>query len=184
MLKQQRADTALVHVVGDRQGDLRCPQPLVHYLIAGAADHLPVQHGQQPGMVRRRLAAYPLCLLLGRGPVDGEEAQVEVLPGHRGVHVPHRIEIAGPRRPDRDSGPVGQQGVATRPGVLTHVPPWYEGTFVLTPVCCFTSPGAPESGTMGPSPEGSSTFSSSQVWRPLSTSCATAYVMLSACHRL
>jgi len=76
MLQQQRADTAAVHVIGDRHGDLRRPGTVVGQAIAAATHHLPLQDRQQRGAVRRRLPAYPACLLLGREPAHAEEPPV------------------------------------------------------------------------------------------------------------
>ena len=93
MLQQQRADTATVHVIGNRHGDLRRPGAAAHQLVAAAADHLTRQHRQQRGAARPGLAAYPARFLLGRDPARAEKAPVQILRGHLGVHLPHRIEI-------------------------------------------------------------------------------------------
>ena len=111
MLQQQHADAALMQVIGDREGDLRRPGAGAGLLVGAAADHLAVQHGQQRRVVRRGLAAYPARLLLGNQRAHAEKAQVQVVRGHLGVHVPHRVEVIGPRRPDLDRGAVAQQRV-------------------------------------------------------------------------
>ena len=115
VLQQQHADAAVMHVIGDREGDLRGPGPGAVVLVGAAADHLPVQHGQQRRVVRSGLAAYPARLPLGRERAHAEEAQVQVVRGHLGVHVPHRVEVIGPRGPDLDRGAVGQQRVSCCP---------------------------------------------------------------------
>ena len=120
MFQQQHADTAVVPVIVDREGDLRRPGPGAVLLVGAAADHLAVQHGQQRRVVRRGLAAYPARLLLGSRWAHAEEAQVEVLRGHLGVHIPHRVEVAGPRGPDLDRGAIGQQRVNAVPRVYGH----------------------------------------------------------------
>ena len=66
MLQQQHADAALVHVIGDRHGDLRGPGVLIATLKGAAADHFAVQEGQQRRVVRRGLPADPAGFLLGR----------------------------------------------------------------------------------------------------------------------
>ena len=65
MLQQQGADTAAMHVIGNRHGDLRRPGAAAHQLVAAAADHLARQHRQQRSAVRPELAAYPARFLLG-----------------------------------------------------------------------------------------------------------------------
>jgi len=45
VLRQQHADAAVMHVIGDRKSDLRGPGPGPGPLVGAAADHLPVQHG-------------------------------------------------------------------------------------------------------------------------------------------
>ncbi len=121
VLQQQGADAAAVHVIGDRHGDLSGPGAIAENLIAAAADHFPVQHSQQRGVIRCRLAADPVRLLLGRKRADAEETQIEIVRGHPGVHVPHRLEVTGPRGPDLDRGAVGQQSVGVGLGPCAHV---------------------------------------------------------------
>ena len=53
MLQQEHADTAVVHVIGDRKGDLGRPGRGIVALVAAAADQLAVQQGEQRGVVRR-----------------------------------------------------------------------------------------------------------------------------------
>ena len=125
VLEQQRADTAVVHVIGDRHGDLRRSGAVAGHLVAATADHLALEHRQQRAVVRGGLAAYAECLALGRAPAHAKEAQVQILRGHLGVHVPHRIEIAWPGGPDFDRAPVGEQGVGTRLSLCVHVAPGF-----------------------------------------------------------
>ena len=120
VLQQQHADAAVMHVIGDREGDLRRPGPGPGPLVGAAADHLPVQHRQQRRVVRPGLAAYPARLLLGRERAHAEEPQIQVVRGHLGVHVPHRVEVLGPRGPDLDRGAVGQQSVTAVLRVDAH----------------------------------------------------------------
>ena len=117
MLQQQRADAAVVHVIGNRHGDLSRPGVIVGHLEAAAADQLTIQLGEQRDVIRRGLAAEPARLPLRRDRARAEETQVEVVRGHLGVHVPHRVEVAGPGGPDLDRGAVVQQGVHTGLGV-------------------------------------------------------------------
>ena len=65
MLQQQRAETRRA-CHRRRHGDLRRPGAAVGQAVAGAADHLALQHRQQRGAVRPGLAAYPARFLLGR----------------------------------------------------------------------------------------------------------------------
>ena len=65
VLKQQHADAAVMQVIGDREGNFRGPGPGAGLLVGAAADHFPVQDGQQRRVVRSGLAAYPARLLLG-----------------------------------------------------------------------------------------------------------------------
>ena len=111
VLQQQHADAPVMQVIGDRESDLRRQGPDAGPLVGTAANHLAVQHGQQRRVVRPGLAAYPARLLLGNHRAHAEEAQVQVVRGHLGVHVPHRVEVIGPRRPDLDRGAVAQQRV-------------------------------------------------------------------------
>lgn len=64
-----------MHVIGD----LGRPAPVTSQFVGAAADHFAVQHGQQRGMIRAGLAAYPAGLLIGRGRAHAEEAQVKVV---------------------------------------------------------------------------------------------------------
>ena len=112
MLQQQHADAALVHVIGDRHGDLRGPGVLIATLKGAAADHFAVQEGQQRRVVRRGLPADPAGFLLGRELAGAEEPQIQVVRGHAGVHVPHRVVVLLPRGPDLDRGAVSQQGIS------------------------------------------------------------------------
>ena len=121
MLQQQRADTAAVHVIGDRHGELGRPGAIVGNLVAAAADQLTVQHGEQRDVIRRGLAAQPARLPLGRDRAHAEETQVEVVRGHLGVHVAHRVEVVRPGGPDLNRGPIGQQSVHTGLGLCAHV---------------------------------------------------------------
>ena len=121
VLKQQRADAPVLHVIGDCEGDLRGRGTRAGPLIAAAAHHLAIQDGEQRRVVRGGLAADSARLLLGCHRAHAEETQVEVVWGHLGVHVPHRVEIAGPRGPDLDRGAVGQQGIGGGPGLCAHV---------------------------------------------------------------
>ena len=120
VLQQQHADAAVMQVIGDRERDLRRPGPSAGLLVGAAADHLPVQHGQQRRVVRPGLAAYPARLPLGRERAHAEKTQVQVVRGHLGVHVPHRVEVIGPRRPDLDRGAVDQQSVSTVLRMYAH----------------------------------------------------------------
>ena len=121
VLQQQRANAAAVHLVGDRHGDLSGPGAIAENLIAAASDHFPAQHSQQRGVIRCRLTADPARLLLGRKRADAEETQIEIVRGHPGVHVPHRLEVARPRGPDLDRRAVGQQSVGAGLGPCAHV---------------------------------------------------------------
>ena len=123
VLQQQRADAAVVNVIGDRHGDLRGLGASAKELVTAAADYLAVQHGEQRLAVRPGFAAYPACLPLGRGRAHAEKAQVQVVRGHLDVHVPYRVEVAGLRRPDLDRGAVGQQSVRAVPGPCAHAAP-------------------------------------------------------------
>ena len=120
VLQQQHADAAVMQVIGDRERDLRRPGPGPGPLVGAAADHLPVQHGQQRRVVRPGLAAYPARLPLGRERAHAEEPQIQVVRGHLGVHVLHRVEVLGPRGPDLDRGAVGQQSVTAVLRVDAH----------------------------------------------------------------
>jgi hypothetical protein len=119
VLEQQRADTAVVHVIGDRHGDLGRPGPVSQF-VGAASHHFAIQHGQQRGMIRTGIAAYPAGLLLGRGRAHAEKAQVKVVRGHPGVQLPHRGEVLRPRGPDLDRGAVGQQSIDAGPGSCAH----------------------------------------------------------------
>ena len=120
VLQEQHADAAVLQVIGDRERDLRGPGPSTGLLVGAAADHLAVQHGQQRRVVRPGLAAYPACLPLGNQRTQAEEAQVQVVRGHLGVHVPHRVEVIGPRGPDLDRDAVDQQSVSAVLRVCAH----------------------------------------------------------------
>ena len=111
VLQQQHADAAVLQVIGDRERDLRGPGPSTGLLVGAAADHLVVQHGQQRRVIRPGLAAYPARLLLGNQRTHAEKTQVQVVRGHLGVQVPHRVEVLGPRSPDLDRDAVDQQSV-------------------------------------------------------------------------
>ena len=111
-----------MQVIGDRERDLRGLGPSAVTVEGTAADHLAVQHGQQRGMLRGGLAAYPARLLLASQRAHAEKTQVQVVRGHLGVHVPHRVEVVGPRGPDLDRGAVVQQSVNVRLGVCAHSP--------------------------------------------------------------
>ena len=121
VLQQQRADAAGMHVVGDREGDLGRPGPGIVALEGAAADQLAAQHGEQRDVVRPGLAADPACLPFGRHRAQAEEAQVEVVRGHLGVQVPHRVEVLGPGGPDLDRRAVGQQSVGAGLARCAHV---------------------------------------------------------------
>jgi len=123
VLQQQRADTAVMHLIGDRQGHLRQPGPVTGQLPGAATDHVAVQHGQQREMIRAGLAAYPAGLLLGRGRAHTEKPQVTVVRGHLGVQLTHRGEILRPRRPDLDRGAIGQQSINAGPSSYVHIAP-------------------------------------------------------------
>ena len=120
VLQQQRADPALMHVVDDRESDLRHRMAAAEPLVGAVADHLAVQHRQQRGMIWCGLPAYPARRLLSRGRAQAEKTQVQVVAGHLLVHVPHRIEITGPRRPDLHRGPIGQQSVSAPPRLYSQ----------------------------------------------------------------
>ncbi len=121
VLHQQHADAAVVHVIGDRKGDLGRPGRGIVTLVTAAADQLAVHQGEQRGVVRRGLAAEPARLPSGRARAHAEETQVQTVRGQLLVHVPHRVEVVGPGGPDLDRGAVGQQGVHTGLGVCAHV---------------------------------------------------------------
>ena len=123
VLEQQRADPLVVHVIGDGHSDLRGSGTVANQFVAADADQPAVQDRQQCGAAGCGLAAYPLRLPLGRDPAHAEKAQVQILRGHPGVHVPHRIEIVRACGPYLDRGPIGQQRVGTRPGLYSHVVP-------------------------------------------------------------
>ena len=123
VLQQQHADAAVLHVIGDREGDLGRSGRGVVALVGAAADHLAVQQGEQRGVVRCWLAAYPACLPFGRTQAHAEEAQVEIVRGELFVHVPHRVEVLRPRGPDLDRAAVGQQSVNVRLGTFAHIGP-------------------------------------------------------------
>ena len=123
VLHQQHADAAVVHVIGDRKGDLGRPGRGSVALVAAAADQLAVQHGEQRGVVRRGLTADPARLPFGRARAHAEEAQVQTVRGQLLVHLPHRVEVVGPRGPDLDRGAVVQQSVNIRLGVCAHIAP-------------------------------------------------------------
>ena len=120
VLQQQHADAAVMQVIGDRERDLRGPGPGAGLLVGAAADHLTVQHGQQRRVIRPGLAAYPARLPLGRQRAHAEKPQVQIVRGHLGVHVPHRVEVIRPRRPDLDRGAVAQQSVSAVLRVNAH----------------------------------------------------------------
>jgi hypothetical protein len=121
VLQQQHADTAVVHVIGDRKGDLGRLGRGIVALVTAAADQLAVQQGEQRGVVWRGLTAEPARLPLGRGRAHAEEAQVETVRGQPLVHIPHRVQVVRPGGPDLNRGAVGQQSVNTGPGVCAHV---------------------------------------------------------------
>ena len=121
VLQQQRADAAIVHVVGDRHSDLGGPGAIAENLVAAAADNLSVQHSQQRGVVRCGLTAYSPCLPLGRGRAHPEETQIKIARGHLGVHVTHRVEVAGLCGANLDRSAVSQQSVGTGLGLSAHV---------------------------------------------------------------
>ena len=124
VLQHQRADAATVHSIGDREGDIRRPGSATGSLVGAGADHLAVQQGQQRRVVRPWFAADPAGLPLRRESAQTEKAQVEIVRGHHGMHILHRGEVLGPRRPDLDRGSVGQQRVSAALCVDTHaVPP-------------------------------------------------------------
>ena len=81
VLHQERADTAVVHVIGDRKGDLGRPGREIVALVAAAADQPAVQQGEQRGVVRRGRTADPARLPHGRARAHAEEAQVETVRG-------------------------------------------------------------------------------------------------------
>ncbi len=118
---QEHADTAVVHVIGDRKGDLGRARRGIVALVAAAADQLAVQQGEQRGVVRRGRTADPARLPFGRTRAHAEEAQVETVRGQLLVHVPHRVEVVRAGGPDLDSGAIGQQGVHAGLGVHAHV---------------------------------------------------------------
>ena len=120
VLQQQHADAAVLQVIGDRERDLRGQGPGTGLLVGAAADHLAVQHGQQRRVIRPGLAAYPARLPLGRERAHAEKTQVQVVRGHLGVHVPHRVEVLRPRGPDLDRGAVDQQSVSAVLRVHAH----------------------------------------------------------------
>ena len=121
MLQQQGAGPRLCISSATAMATSADREPSSSTLIAAAADHFPVQHGQQRGVVRCGLAADPARLPLGRKRADAEETQIEIVRGHPGVHVPHRVEVAGPCGPDLDRGAVGQQSVGAGLGPCAHV---------------------------------------------------------------
>ena len=124
VLQQQHADAAVVHVIGDREGDLgRAGPGSVVALVAAAADQLAVHHGEQRGVVRRGLAAEPARLPFGRARAHAEKAQVQTVRGQLLVHLPHRVEVLRPRGPDLDRAAVGQQSVNAGLGVCAHIAP-------------------------------------------------------------
>ena len=123
VLKQQHADAAVMQVIGDREGYFRGPGPGAGLLVGTAANQFPVQDGQQRRVVRSGLAAYPARLLLGHHGAHAEKAQVQVVRGHLGVHVPHRVEVIRPCGPDLDRGAVGQQSVSAVLRVDIHAVP-------------------------------------------------------------
>ena len=121
VLQQEHAGAAVVHVVGDREGDLGRLGRGIVTLVAAAADQLAVHQDEQRDVVRRGRAADPACLPLGRHRAHAEEAQVEVVRGHLGVQVPHRVEVLGPGGPDLDRRAVGQQSVGAVLAGCAHV---------------------------------------------------------------
>jgi hypothetical protein len=121
VFQQQHADAAVVHVIGDRKGDLGRLGRGIVTLVTAAADQLAAQQGEQRGVVRRGLTAEPARLPLGRARAHAEEAQVETVRGQLLVHIPHRVQILRPGGPDLNRGAVGQQSVNTGPGVCAHV---------------------------------------------------------------
>ena len=120
VLQQQCAGTTVVHVIGDGQGDLGRPGRGIVALVTAATDQLTVHHGEQRGVVRRGLTTEPARLPFGRTRIQAEETQVETVWGQLLVHLPHRIEVLRPRRPDLDRGAVSQQSVHPGLGVCAH----------------------------------------------------------------
>ena len=115
VLQQQRADTAAVHVVGHRDGDLRLV-PVVLDLVAGHADDLAAAHGEQRRVVRGGRPADPRGLLLRGKRAGVEEPQVGVVGRHGLVHGLDRLRVIRAGRPDLDCRPVGKQRVDAGPG--------------------------------------------------------------------
>ena len=110
MLQQQGGHAAAVHLVGDREGDLRRVRPAGRP-VAGHADQLIAQEAEQRAVVLPVGPAHPAGLLLARPAAHGKEAEVQVVRGHILVQLPDSLVILGPGGPDGDGRAVGQQGI-------------------------------------------------------------------------
>ena len=110
MLKQQRGDTALVHVVGNGQGNLRRLKA-GDELVAGHSDQVIVQQAEERPVVRAGLAAHPACFMLRGHPAHAEETEVQVLRRHRLVQPFDNLIVPGIRWPDGHDGAIGQQRI-------------------------------------------------------------------------
>jgi hypothetical protein len=82
MLEQERRDTTVVHVLGDRERDLGARRRSLLVggdVIAGDARHLAGRQREQRNPALRARPADPLRLVFGRQRAEAEEPQVDVV---------------------------------------------------------------------------------------------------------
>jgi hypothetical protein len=92
VIEQQGRDAPAVHVVGDRERDLR-NTGLASRLIAGDSHKLVLEPGQQRAVLGIGRPGHPLGLAVGRLRAHAEEPQVDVGWRHLSVHPPDRVRV-------------------------------------------------------------------------------------------
>ena len=116
VLEQQGGHAPVMGMVGDGYRELRrTGSPLA--FVAGHADQLAGQPGEQGGVVGCGCPADPAGFLVGGGRAHAEEAQVQVVRRHRLVHLAHGLEVAGRGRADLGRRPIGEERVHTGGGL-------------------------------------------------------------------
>ncbi len=112
MLQQQRAHSAVVASVADRERDLRAVGrlPAARLVLGYADDPASALRDERPVAGALRLGD-PRGGLLGGAPAHGEEAQPQVRVRHRRVQPEDGLPVVRPRGPYAHRRAVGEEGV-------------------------------------------------------------------------
>lgn len=142
MLQKERPNAPVVHVVGDRESDLR------HVgrggrLVSGDSHQLAAEPRRQRRVAGPVEAAQLLRHAIGDRRTEAEESQVKVVRRHLLVHPAYRLGVLEAQRPDLDLGSVGEQGVRGL-SKLSHA------LSVQRPPAQISGQRSPAAGTFGP----------------------------------